>query len=202
MTTLKRIDANTLVLLHHQDGIIRHGEFTEQYNEFKQLNPKDVLIKETKEIIGTTTNPLEAGYILEDGTLLQANTRNTHNVILQAVEGFKDYMENYIKTFIIVCFFIWHTNAIRIHARDDNCIAAQIWSHENITSKQWEKLDLIIKLLHSPRFYFDVVTVMHSKTRYYQEVKNPHNSSMMRKAYEYAKRESEEKGIPQHLNHV
>lgn len=57
-------------------------------------------------------------------------------------------------------------------------------------------------MLHSSVFYFDVVTVLHRQTRYFQEVKNPHNSSIMRKAYEYAKRELEEKGIPQHLNHT
>jgi len=57
-------------------------------------------------------------------------------------------------------------------------------------------------MLHSSVFYFDVVTVLHRETRYFQEVKNPLNASIMRKAYEYAKRELEEKGIPQHLNHT
>lgn len=64
------------------------------------------------------------------------------------------------------------------------------------------KLDFIISLVDSTRFYYDIVTVLHSEQRYFQEVANPSNCSSMKKAYKYAREQLLEKGIPQHFNHI
>jgi len=199
MPSLRRLDRNCFIFFH-DDKLVDYKDIN-LYEKFKLLNPKEQLVKDLKQKLGVTYNPLESGFILEDGTLIKLGKKNNHNEALQIVKGFSKFMNCHAKSLLILHFLIWHTNSLRIYIRD-NQLAVQVWTHQKITNRQWEKLNFIISLVDSTRFYYDIVTVLHSGQRYFQEVANPNNCSSMKKAYKYAREQLLEKGIPSHLNHI
>jgi len=199
MPSLRKLSENCFIF-HHDGKLIDYKQIN-LYEKFKALNPKKSLIEALKREVGTTYNPLESGFILEDGTLIKLGKKNNHNEALKVVKGFSKFMNCHIRSLLILHFLIWRTNSLRIYIRN-NSLAVQVWAHQKITNKQWQKLDFIISLVESSSFFYDIITILNSEARYFQEVKNPHNSLMMRKTYEFAKREIEEKGILQHLNYI
>lgn len=159
------------------------------YEKFKRLNPKEELIKRAKETVGETTNILEAGFILPDGTMLKLDGARGHCDVKRAVIGFDEYEDCSARGFVVYCFFMWYTNSIRVIV-DPKTVLAQVWLGQEINDVQWAKLDFIISLLDYPTFGFDLTEDTHrGGCRFASRVKKARNSSSLRAVYERTRKE-------------
>jgi len=146
------------------------------YEEFKKYNLKEQLVEKVKKVFGLTSNFLQTGWILEDGSLVDLgkvtysdNKRRqyyVHGKVIELINGLDNLKHTHKDRYILSNLFLWCTNSIRVYVRP-NYIKALIWVNEEITSKQWSKLDLIISCLKEP-FHYDIIVslepqIIHSK---------------------------------------
>jgi hypothetical protein len=171
-----------------RDTVDDRLEFIELYKKFKSLNPKEALVQRAKEVIGVTNNVLEAGFVMEDGTLLKL--RKGHYCMEKSIKGFDDYMDSREKSFTLFNFFMWHTGAIRILVKSGD-LFVQVCAEQDISEAQWGKLDFIISLFGNTMLHFDIIAELKDSTRnynkYLSEAKKVRNSYSLRLAYERAR---------------
>jgi len=119
-------------------------------DELKKLNPKDKLTARAKKEFGETFECREAGYILEDGSMLDlsgkneggtAHTRNyDHRDISRAIND----AEKGIGGTEAMIFFEKQANALRFGTYGNwqrgHDIVVQLATYQNPTPKQWNRL--------------------------------------------------------------
>lgn len=105
---------------------------------------KTIITNKAIAVMGITENPYEAGFILEDGTMLdfsgksqgdRAGVRNLeHNEISAILEDIPSGIEaKYI--------FVQKTNAIRMSLRSNSDLRVFLGIKQTPTGKQWDKIE-------------------------------------------------------------
>jgi hypothetical protein len=142
---------------------IKHGKA-------KRITPeKNKLNELAKQEFGVTDNCYRAGYILEDGSMLDfgdeknkaENERKWDHETIWALYGehtglkpekiFKNsYRNNHIYD------FMKNTNAIRLSCKKGTPLGAEILKGNNITKKQWETLEYCSCIAEPPSFILDI----------------------------------------------
>ena len=135
-------------------------------DELKKLNPKDKFIAQAKKEFGTTFECKEAGYILEDGSMLDLSgkheggsphTRNyDHREICRAV----DHGEKGIGGTEAMTLFEKQANAVRFGTygtyQRGHDIVVQIATYQNPTPKQWNRIKRCFILNEIEALNYDV----------------------------------------------
>jgi len=152
------------------------------YRQFQIDNPKDKLVERAKKEFGVTKKIYDAGFIIEDGSMIDME-HNPHEAIGEVLEG------NFLggKT----DYFMKQTNAMRVRTvkgREgyDN-LMVEVWSVQDISPAQWESLDSQIKQLDKVYFYYDVMGPGGRVVKWGTEIK-PKDSSKLKDTYLKVKR--------------
>lgn len=139
------------------------------------MSIKEEIITMAKNTFGLTENSNYAGYLLEDGSMLNfkqdqySHRRDTeHREIYAVIIEFFEYME----TDESIDKFQSITNAIRIsqiNNKKENSLYVYINIDQNISSKQWRKLRMISKFNNNKYTIYDIISrkegnLVHLKT--------------------------------------
>jgi len=147
----------------------------------------EILTKKAKEHFGITLDPREAGYILEDGTMLDFTGRHhasgyehihlpTGEVIHRPLPGQPDYLKHKrsedhrsisaifpppISGVDAMIKFEHEANAIRFHLSMDGDLNISLTTAQNPTEAQWDKLNKIQRSTGGVVFFdiYDGITV-------------------------------------------
>lgn len=119
-------------------------------DELKKLNPKAKLTAQAKKEFGETFECREAGYILEDGSMLdlsgktEGGTAHTRNYDHREISRAIDHAEKGIGGTEAMIFFEKQANALRFGTygtyQRGHDIIVQINTYQNPTPKQWNRI--------------------------------------------------------------
>ena len=170
-------------------------------DELKKLNLKGKLVAQAKKEFGETFDCREAGYILEDGTMLDLSGKNEggtphtrsydHRDISRAV----DHGEKGIGGTEAMIFFEKQANALRFGTygtlQRGHDIIVQIDTNQNPTPKQWNRIKRCCILHEIEALNYDIYD--RNDNRIVSEtIENPNCGKAVetvRKALEKAKKE-------------
>lgn len=134
------------------------------YTEFCKKYSKEYLINKAKEMFYTTSDPLKAFWLLEDGSLTECNgpnLRGSHSSIWILFKD--DEIVSNLPLYARIIFFTWRTNSIRLRIKNYKDgyktklgLGIEIWINIEISDKQWSKLRFIISMLDNPKIFYDI----------------------------------------------
>lgn len=119
-------------------------------DKLKKLNPKAKLTAQAKKKFGETFDCREAGYILEDGSMLdlsgknEGGTAHTRNYDHREISRAIDHAEKGIGGTEAMILFEKQANALRFGTygtwERGHDIVVQISAYQNPTAKQWNRI--------------------------------------------------------------
>lgn len=167
------------------------------YQRFIEYNSKEDLLKTIKEK-ALTTNILSARFITPDGSLIKAPTTNHINVINTVLDHAKGFEKEYWRTLrlpsrcklILIKFFLKYTSTLRIHTNEDS-LCVQVFTCQNISEEQWNKINYLIKVLSPKLFAWDLEYEVKGKRRAItKEEMYPTNNLSLKLAYNKLRKEN------------
>ena len=159
--------------------------------ELAKLNPKGKLVKQALKEFGETFDCHKAGYVLEDGTMLNLGSNPDHRAIRRAVET-GDNVKFRVET---MNFFEKQANAIRFicyEAQGSQNIGATLITSQKPTEKQLKRVESCCKLLDADSFGYDIHSKHEHRLLSTKQIDKP-NCAMavreMKTVFDKAKRE-------------
>ena len=134
--------------------------------ELTKLNPKDKLVKQVKKEFGETFDCREAGYILEDGTMLdfsgkkEGGTAKTRNYDHREVSRALELGDKGIGGTEAMIFMEKHANAVRFGCYGTwdrgHDIILSMSTHQKPTEQQLKRVEKCCKLFELDALNYDI----------------------------------------------
>lgn len=177
---------NSLNFIFNSPGTLKEEslEGNPAYEEFKRLNDREQLIKRCRDY-GLTSNPIIAKFILHDGSLIEIHDTNfqleqVRKVLCEyGVQGLS-YIRMERQKEVLLKFFCWYTDTIRMFM-DADILAVQLWTMQNVSKEQWEKINYLIRLVDLKIFAWDLE--LGDNRRIPREIIHPKDCSSLKDAY-------------------